>query len=175
MLSQILTHTPMYVWAILAFLMVRGVVALRTREVAMSKLFIIPVVMAVLSLVDVAGKFGLGGLGFAVWAATTLVTVALLATFGAVRIAPAATPGRVIVRGSAFPLVLMMAMFMTRYVSSIAVVVVPQLRADAGFATAVCVLFGLFSGCFVGRLARDLRAYRGFEVPGNLKVVAHAC
>lgn len=175
MLSQILTHTPMYVWAILAFLMVRGVVALRTREVAMSKLFIIPVVMAVLSLVDVAGKFGLGGLGFAVWAATTLVTVALLATFGAVRIALAATPGRVIVRGSAFPLVLMMAMFMTRYVSSIAVVVVPQLRADAGFATAVCVLFGLFSGCFVGRLARDLRAYRGFEVPGNLKVAVHAC
>ncbi len=123
MLNQIFTHTPLYVWAILAFLIVRGVIALRTREVAMNKLFIIPIVMAVLSLVDVAAKFGLGGLGFAVWAATALVTVALLARFGGARVAPTGTPGRVTVRGSAFPLVLMMAIFVTKYVSSIAVAV----------------------------------------------------
>ena len=175
MLNQILTHTPMYVWVILAFLIVRGVIALRTREVAMNKLFIIPTVMAILSLVDVAAKFGLGGLGFAVWAATALVTVALLATLGGARVAPTGTPGRVTVRGSAFPLVLMMAIFVTKYVSSIAVVLQPQLRADTGFTAVVCMLFGLFTGYFVGRLARDLRACRGFEAPGKLKVAARAC
>lgn len=175
MLNQILTHTPLYVWAILAFLIVRGVIALRTREVAMNKLFIIPVVMAVLSLVDVAAKFGFGGLGFTLWAATALVTVALLARFSGARVAPAGTPGRVTVRGSAFPLVLMMAIFATKYVSSIAVAVQPQLRADARFITVVCMLFGLFTGYFVGRLVRDLRACRGFAAPGKLKVAAHAC
>lgn len=175
MLNQIFTHTPLYVWGILVFLIVRGVIALRTRELAMNKLFIIPIVMAVLSLVDVAGKFGLGGLGFAVWAATALVTVALLATFGGARVAPTSTPGRVTVRGSVFPLVLMMAIFVTKYVSSIAVVLKPQLRADAGFTIVVCVLFGLFTGYFVGRLVRDLRAYRGFEALGNLEVAVHAC
>jgi hypothetical protein len=174
MLHQIFTHTPLYVWAILAFLIVRGVIALRTREVAMNKLFIIPIVMAVLSLVDVTAKFGLGGLGFAVWAATALVMVALLATFGAARVAPAGTPGRVTVRGSAFPLVLMMAIFVTKYVSSVAVALKPQLRADAGFTIVVCVLFGLFTGYFLGRLARDLRACRGFEAPARLNAAAHA-
>lgn len=175
MLNQIFTHTPLYVWAILAFLIVRGVIALRTREVAMNKLFIIPIVMAVLSLVDVAAKFGLGGLGFAVWAATALVMVVLLATFGGARVAPTGMPGRVTVRGSAFPLVLMMAIFVTKYVSSVAVVVMPQLRTDAGFTTGVCALFGVFTGYFVGRLVRDLRAYRSFEAPGNLNLPARAC
>jgi len=175
MLNQIFTHTPMYVWAILAFLIVRGVIALRTREVAVNKLFIIPIVMAVLSLVDVAAKFGLGGLGFAMWMATALVTVALLARFGGARVAPTGTPGRVTVRGSAFPLVLMMSIFVTKYVSSIAVVLKPQLRADAGFTIVVCMLFGLFTGYFIGRLARDLRACRGFEAPAKLNVAGHAC
>ena len=175
MLNQIFIHTPLYVWAILAFLIVRGIIALRTREVAVNKLFIIPIVMAVLSLVDVSAKFGFGGHGFTVWAATALVTVALLARFGRARVAPTATPGRVSVRVSALPLVLMMAIFVTKYVSSIAVVLQPALRADGGFTAVVCVLFGLFTGYFVGRLARDLRACRGFAAPGNLKAAAHAC
>ena len=175
MLNQILTHTPLYVWAILAFLLVRGVIALRTREVAVNKLFILPVVMAVLSLVDVAAKFGLAGLGFAVWLATALLTVALLAKFGGARVAPTGRPGRVTVRGSAFPLGLMMAIFVTKYVSSVAVALQPQLRADAVFTAAVCVLFGLFTGYFVGRLVRDLRACRGFEAPGKPEFAVHAC
>jgi hypothetical protein len=162
MLNQILSHTPPYVWAILAFLIVRGGIALRTRDVAMNKLFIIPVVMLALSLFDVAAKFGLGGIGFATWVATMAVTVALLIRFGAARIAPAATPGHVVVRGSAFPLALMMGIFMTRYVTSIAVAVQPHLRDNLVFTVAVCGLFGLFSGYFLGRLARDVQAYQGF-------------
>jgi len=175
MLNEIFTNTPLYVWAILSFLIVRGVIAFRTRELAINKLFIIPIVMTVLSLVDVAAKFGLAGLGFLTWAATALMTVALLATVAKARVAPAGTHGRVTVRGSAFPLVLMMAIFATKYVSSIALVMKPQLSADAGFTVSVCVLFGLFTGYFVGRLVRDLRAYRGFGGPGNLKVAAHPC
>ncbi len=162
MLNQIFSHTPLYVWAILAFLIVRGVIALRTRDVAMNKLFIIPVVMLALSLFDIAAKFGLGGIGFATWVATMAVTLALLVKFGSARIAPAAQPGHVVVRGSVFPLVLMMAIFATKYVTSIAVAVQPHLRENAVFTVTVCALFGLFSGYFLGRLARDLKAYQGF-------------
>jgi len=164
MLHQILSHTPLYVWAILAFLIVRGVIALRTRDVAMNKLFIIPVVMLALSLFDVAAKFGLGGIGFATWAVTMAVTLALLVRFGAARIAPAGQPGHVVVRGSVFPLALMMAIFVTKYVTSIAVAVQPHLRENTVFTVAVCASFGLFSGYFLGRMARDLKAYRGFAV-----------
>lgn len=163
MLNQILSHTPLFVWAILAFLIFRGVIALRTRDVAMNKLFIIPVVMLALSLFDIAAKFGLGGIGFATWAVTGAATLALLYKFGAARVAPAATPGHVVVRGSAWPLVLMMAIFLTKYVTSVAVAMQPHLRQDAAFSVAVCAMFGLFSGYFLGRLARDLKAYQVFS------------
>jgi hypothetical protein len=162
MLNQILSHTPLYVWAILAFLIFRGVIALRTREVAMNKLFIIPVVMLALSLFDIAAKFGLGGIGFVTWVVTAAITLALLVRFGAARVAPATTPGHVVVRGSAWPLVLMMAIFVTKYVTSVAVAMQPHLRHDAAFSVTVCAMFGLFSGYFLGRLVRDLKAYQGF-------------
>ena len=169
MLNQILTNTPLYVWAILAFLIVRGVIALRTRDLAINKLFIIPVVMLALSLFDIAAKFGLGGIGFATWIATVGVTLALLVRYSAARIAPAAQAGHVVVRGSVFPLALMMAIFITKYVTSVAVVVQPHLRDNTLFIVVVCALFGLFSGYFLGRLVRDLMAYRAF--PGQLQAI----
>ena len=172
MLNQIVTHTPLYVWAILAFLVFRGVIALRTREVAMSKLFIIPVVMLGLSLADIAGKFGLGGIGFATWLVTAAATLALLYNFGAARVAPTATPGHVVVRGSVWPLALMMAIFVTKYVASVVLAVQPQLHQSVTFTVVVCALFGLFSGYFAGRLARDVKAYQGFAKP--IDVASHA-
>lgn len=172
MLNQIVTHTPIYVWAILAFLIYRGVIALRTRDVAMNKLFIIPAVMLVLSLVDIAGKFGLGGMAFGMWLLGAGAMVALVWTFGAARVAPATTPGHVVVRGSVWPLVLMMAIFVTKYVTSVAVAVRPALRHDLPFTVAVCALFGVFSGYFLGRLARDMKAYQGFRT--SIATAAHA-
>jgi len=165
MLNQIISRTPVYVWAILAFLIVRGVIALRTRDVPMKKLFIIPIVMLVLSLFDVLGKFGSDGLALPIWCGATAATMALLLKFGAARVAPASAAGHVIVRGSVWPLALMMAIFATKYVTSIAVAVQPHLREDLVFTTVVCTLFGVFSGYFLGRLARDLKAYRTFSAP----------
>lgn len=161
MLKEIVTHTPIFVWALLAFLIYRGVIAMRTREVEMKKLFIIPVVMLVLSLVDVSAKFG-SGAAFAIWLVATGITLALLLNFGAARVSPGATPGRVTVRGSVWPLVLMMAIFLTKYVTSVVMAVQPQLRHDTLFMTIACALFGVFSGYFLGRLVRDLKAFRSF-------------
>ena len=165
MLNQIVTNTPVFVWAILAFLIVRGVIALRTRELSMNKLFIMPVVMLALSLFDIKAKFGLGGVALATWLVAATATIALLVKFGAVRVMPAATAGRVIVRGSVWPLVLMMGIFMTKYVTSVAVAINASLRHDTVFTMVVCAMFGIFSGYFLGRLAHDLKACRSFPVP----------
>jgi hypothetical protein len=165
MLNQVTSHTPAYVWAILAFLVLRGVIAMRTREIAIRKLFIIPVVMLVLSLQDIGAKFGYGDVALTVWALALAATVASMWQWSAARVAPAATPGRVIVRGSMFPLALMMAIFATKYTASIVVAVQPHLRQDLPFTVIVCALFGVFNGYFLGRLARDVRAYQGFVAP----------
>lgn len=164
MLNQIVSHTPAYVWGILAFLILRGVIAMRTREIAIKKLFIIPVVMLVLSLQDIGAKFGYGGVALTMWALVVTATVALMWRFSADRVAPAG-PGRVIVGGSMFPLALMMGIFVTKYVAAIVVTVQPHLRQDLSFTVLVCALFGVFNGYFLGRLARDVTAYLGFAGP----------
>lgn len=163
MLIQILSHTPFYVWAILALLVYRGVIAMRTREVKVSKIFIIPVIMLVLSLQDVFVKFGFTGVAFAAWTVAAVATMALVRRFSAARVTQASTAGSVIVRGSTAPLSMMMAVFATKYGASVAVAIAPHLRADIVFSAALCALFGVLNGYFFGRVARDMIAYQSFS------------
>jgi hypothetical protein len=62
---------------------------------------------------------------------------------------------------------MMMAVFFTKYAASVALAVAPQLRHDTLFACAVCALFGVFNGFFIGCLAGDLAAYRTVAVRGD--------
>ncbi len=160
MLQQILIHTPVYVWAILAVLVWRGSAALRERETTVRSLFIVPLIMLALSLQDVVVKFGSNAAALAVWAVAALGTTLLVWKFGRSRTAPGGTAGSVIVRGSRVPLAMMMAVFFTKYAASVLLAVLPQARQDALFAAAVCALFGVFNGAFLGRLAADLAALR---------------
>jgi hypothetical protein len=170
MLIQILSHTPLYVWAILAFLVQRGMIAMRDRDVEVRKLVMIPVAMLVLSLQDMDAKFGLGGWTLAAWAVGAAGVALAARLAGSERIAASAVPGHVCVRGSRLPLVMMMAVFFTKYVASVTLAVAPQLRHDTLFACAVCGLFGVFNGWFVGRLAADMASYR--TLPAGAAVAA---
>ena len=165
MLMQILTHTPVYVWAILAFLVFRGVAAMREREMEMKKLFIIPIVMLVLSLQDIAHKFGLDGLPLAAWLVGAGAAAGTVYWLGKVRVSAGSSANTVIVRGSYAPLASMMAIFTTKYVTAVAMAVQPQLAHNASFAIAICLLFGCFNGYFGGRLARDLMSLRSPAAP----------
>lgn len=160
MLIQILTHTPLYVWAILAFLVYRGMAAMRDRDMEVRKLAMIPAVMLVLSLQDISAKFGLGGWALAAWAVAAAGVALAAGLAGSERIAASAVPGHVRVRGSRLPLVMMMAVFFTKYAASVAVSVAPQLRQDTLFACIVCGLFGVFNGWFIGRLVGDMASVR---------------
>jgi hypothetical protein len=163
MLIHIVSHTPIHVWAILAFLVYRGMVSSRDREVELRKLCIIPVVMLVLSLQDIAAKFGLAGIALAAWIAGVALALAPVLLFGADRIAAGSAPGTVRVRGSWMPLALMMAVFFTKYAASVMLAVFPQAHQNTLAAGAVCVLFGLFNGVFLGRLARDLWTHANLQ------------
>ena len=160
MLIQMISHTPLYVWAILAFLIYRGVLAASTREVAFKRLFIIPVVMLALSLQDIGAKFGLGSTPLAAWAAGALCTGLLIWRLGASGIAAGSTADTVRVRGSWAPLALMMAIFMTKYATAVSMAIRPALAGHAVFMVAVCALFGCFNGYFMGRLARDAATFQ---------------
>jgi hypothetical protein len=165
MLIQILTHTPVYVWAILALLVYRGVAAMRDREMAIRKLFIIPVIMLALSLNDIVAKFGAAFLPLSAWAGGAAVVMLLVLRFSGAGISAVDAPGSVRVHGSWAPLAMMMAIFFTKYATAVTLAMRPDIRHDALFSTLVCVLFGVFSGYFLGRLANNLRSERLLRTP----------
>jgi hypothetical protein len=159
MLMQMLTHTPAFVWAILAFLIVRGVLATREREANIRKLFIIPAVMLVMALQDIAMRFGLHGAALAAWGAGVLAAALPIWFLGRPRIMQGSAPGSLRLRGSWAPLCVMLAVFAIKYTAIVATVLHPQLRQDALFAAALCGASGLSNGYFLGSLARDLKAW----------------
>ncbi|SHH09052.1 DUF6622 family protein [Massilia sp. CF038] len=160
MLQQILTNTPVYVWAILAFLVLRGVIAMRDREISIGKLFIIPVIMLALALQSIVARFGVELLPLAAWTAGAACLTVLVFKFGGTRLTSGSTAGLVLVRGSFLPFALMMAIFLTKYVTAIVFAVQPQASQNPLFVALVCALLGIFNGCLLGRLASDLRYVR---------------
>lgn len=151
--SQLVSHTPAWVWAILAFLVWRGVVEMRDREIARRQLFVLPLVMLALSMHDIVFKFGAGAAVLAAWLAGCLAAARLARRFGHSRIAPAAMPGRVRVRGSRAPLALMMAIFAFKYAISVILAVQPRSASQLSVLLAVGAVYGVFNGLLLGRLA----------------------
>jgi len=164
MFQQIISHTPLYVWAILAFLVYRGVQASRDREVSLRTMAILPLVMTALALVGIRSAFGLEGVPALFWLAGVAGGAALawhLTGAGAIIAHP--DRGVLFLRGSWAPLALMMLIFMMKYAVAIALAMMPALGHDVLFASVICALYGLFSGLFLGRLLRGVAAYRRAE------------
>jgi hypothetical protein len=161
MLQQIISHTPTYVWAILAFLVYRGVLACRDRETSLRNLFIIPLVMLALSLQSLGSRFGFSAATAGLWLVGASAGAALAwSLIDASRIGVNRAAGTLVQRGSVVPLVLMMAIFVTKYAVAVVLAMQPALQHSAGFLAAVCVLFGVFNGVFLGRLARYLAVWQ---------------
>lgn len=164
-MQQILSHTPLYVWAILAFLVYRGLAAARTRELAPRALFIVPVVMLGLSLQGIVSAFGADGGALLAWLAGMLLVAPPALRWSGARIGPGGAAGKVRVAGSWSPLAAMLATFAVKYAVAVAVALRPALMQDAFFAAAVCGLYGMLNGYFIAQLLRDLRQLRALGMP----------
>ena len=67
--------------------------------------------------------------------------------------------------GSVVPLALMMGIFFTKYAVGVSTAMVPELTQLESFVLTVTVIYGAFSGIFLGRAIRLWRlAYRGHLV-----------
>jgi uncharacterized protein YneF (UPF0154 family) len=169
MFAQIISHTPLWVWALLAFLIYRGILASVNREVTLKKLSIIPLVMLALSWQGVSTVFGVTPLPMLCW----LLAAAVAATLNwrlFRKESAIAHPERGVVfqRGSWLPLMLMMGIFLTKYAVGVTLAMQPPLAHDLVFTASVCVLYGVFNGMFIGRLLRIASLYRNAQLAANL-------
>jgi hypothetical protein len=156
----ILSHTPGYVWAILAALVVLGSVQLRRQRMSRTRLLIAPVTMGALSLWSATAAFG----------ARPAVALAWLLGMGAAWLANralrwpreiASDGDAVVVAGSPWPLALMLTIFALRYAVAVSLVFHPEWRADPVFAAPMALLYGALSGMFAARAVRILTSGLG--------------
>lgn len=152
MMFEILSRTPTWVWALLAGLLALGLTQWRERRVAPAQLFVLPGVLLALGLWSTAQSFALPALALLVWAKAMLVTTTLarrLPPQAGVRWDAAAQ--RLVLPGSALPLVVILAVFSLRYAGGVALALHPAWRADPAVALPMAAAYGAISGLLVGR------------------------
>jgi hypothetical protein len=155
MMLQILAHTPRWVFVLFAVLVWYGCKQLLAGTVSLTRVTLMPLAMTGLAVYGVGSAFGGASMALLGWAAAALVVLALWLQ----RPLPAATRYDAAsrsfhVRGSAVPLALMMGIFFTKYAVGVALAMHPELRHQAMFAVGIPMVYGVFSGSFIGRALR---------------------
>ncbi|HEY2416884.1 MAG TPA: DUF6622 family protein [Steroidobacteraceae bacterium] len=152
MLTQILIHTPKWVFVCFAALLWFGARQMLTSSVSLTRATFMPVVMIGLSLFGVASAFSDSPMALPAWAAAALTVLALVLQ----RPLPATTrydaaARRFHVAGSAVPLTLIMGIFLTKYTVGVLLAIHPELGHQATFEIGISALYGAFTGIFAGR------------------------
>jgi hypothetical protein len=155
MFTQILLHTPLWVWALLVGLVALGYSQTRSRTMGLRRLVIIPVAMMVLSLYGTVSAFGPSPAVLGAWLAGCAVVVGLVV----LRPAPLGTGfdsvhRQFAVPGSWLPLFVILGIFCTKYAVGVTLAMHSSMAQHTLFATSVGTLYGLFSGFFAGRALR---------------------
>jgi len=155
MLTQILIHTPKWVFVCFAVMLWFGVRQLLASSVSLIRATLTPAVMIGLSLFGVASAFGGSPMALPAWAAATFAVLALVLQ----RPLPATTrydaaARRFHVAGTAVPLALMVGIFLTKYTVGVLLAFHPELGHQATFEIGISALYGAFTGIFAGRAIR---------------------
>lgn len=159
MWQQIISHTPYWVWPLLAFLLYRGLVALGNREVSFRKAILLPLVMFGLSLHGLLSQFQrqpevlavalLGAVASAIWGwqatARNVSVSAAAADIGNVQLS---------VRGSWRPLAMTVSIFILKYSVGVTQALHPEQLQNLWVSMTLGLLYGLFAGLSLGRLLR---------------------
>ena len=159
-LQTILSHTPAWVWIVLAFLISRGFKALKGGTVPLSKLAIVPAVFAVWGLMHLFKEPSAGwvtGLAWLVGAAAGLGMGTLLARTSGMTVDR--VQKTVTLPGSVVPLLLILVTFASKFWLSVELA-----TTHAGVDSIYTILDGLVSGLVAGIFAgRFLIYWLGFR------------
>jgi len=170
MLLKIFTHTPLYVWVILALLVMRGVSASKDREMSFCRLAILPILLPLAMVAELTLKYGLGSAALPAWAVGAAAAGVATWKLSAARISAGKQAGKVLVPGRWLLLAVLMTVFLTKYVATVALLITPQLRTDMLFVAPVCLMYGLCNGILLARLARDWQSRQQMREHGAMAV-----
>lgn len=151
-IAALLTHTPLWVYALFFFLVSRGIKALKPGEVTLVKLAIVPVLLTTWGLHDLIWIYGVSSASMVPWAGAAGLG-ALLGWFLIRAKSLEVDRARgVILRPADYtvlPLVLLT--FAVKYTFGVMGVVAPELLLDRAVWIVDLTFSGLVAGIFVGK------------------------
>lgn len=162
MLIQILHRTPPWVWALLGGLIALGAIQTRDRVMGLKRLMLIPLTMTAFSIYGTVSAFGGSMTTWMPWLlCCTAVTGLMLRLTNTRPIHYDRENARFTVPGSWLPMAVILSIFCTKYATGVLLALRPSLAQDLSFAMSLSLLYGAFSGFFIGRtiaIARKARA-----------------
>jgi hypothetical protein len=157
----IIANTPLWVWALFAFLLFLGIRALRPATAPLWRVAILPTVFLVWGLYNLITLYGLSMPRAVPWA-VALVAGALIGMLIANAQPIRADKTRHLVRapGGPLTLVLILLIFSTKYVFGFLHATQPRSFAEPAYWLAELALSGLLTGMFIGRFVGLWRQYQ---------------
>ena len=152
MLMQILAGTPKWVFVVFFVLLWYGCMQSETREAGKPRVLMLPIIMTILSLGGVLSSFGAGVVHLLSWLAGFVLSIAINRVVRApagVRFDP--TTRKFHLPGSWIPLLLMMAIYFSKYVVGATTALRPDIAHSIEFAVVLSLIFGVLSGGFFAR------------------------
>jgi hypothetical protein len=145
--------TPVWVWVLFAYLVVRGTRALQGSVTTLGRLAVVPIVFSAWGLWSVATQSRDPGLTGLIWAASFVVGASL----GALRTARMPiqvdrSAGLVALPGSPMVLVLVLVVFCVKYALGAWAAIQPSATQTPAFMIYDVGITGLVAGMFAGRL-----------------------
>lgn len=157
--TQFIIRTPVWVWALLAYLLWRGIKARRPARTTLAKLAVVPLIFAVWGITDLVRLYSATAESLGLWLGGGIVGGAIgwrLLARSRIRADRAAG---LIERDADFTLLpLLLVTFAIRYAFGAMAAISPDLLQQTGFRLTDLLLSGMFVGIFVGKFARYARA-----------------
>ncbi len=161
MLQQLTSQTPTWVWLLLAFLVTRGIAAMKPGETSLQKLAIVPALFTAWGAWSISHRFGTSLSAWGEWLAGIGTGAALgWLLLDRLKLTMDRSTGK-LWRNADFSLLpLLLITFLVKYGFEVAFAVSPSLTANAGFSAAYLLLAGGFTGLFIGKYCRYLASLR---------------
>jgi len=152
LITQILIHTPLWVYGLFIVLVAFGLQQTRSRNVNAVLAYFLPLGMIALSLAGINSSFGIKPAPIAMWAIGLLiVTVIGFKRFRDDRVTFTRSSRSFFIPGSWTPFFVIMAIFFTKYVFAVIQAFDAEIVTTKTFVAALSLAYGCFSGYFSSR------------------------
>jgi hypothetical protein len=154
--SQIIANTPLWVYPLLVGLIILGLIQTKDRPMGWLRLLLIPCGFLIFSIYGVMSAFGLHTNTAGLWLLGVFIGVAVGIAIG-VNTKVCNQSGKIIVKGSWIPMIIILGIFLTKYSVGVAIALKATALQTNQSAYLISLLYGIFSGVFVGRSILILR------------------